>query len=155
MDKSLFQPESPGRLHQITVGQDHDWSFLPAPLPPDWSFPQELWPPLAEAKHAMGILEGIGRHLPDPDLLLRPLQEREAIRSSSLEGTVATPKEMALYELDPRYPTSEDDPANAWREVFNYGRALRAGITTLDKISICLRLIAMLHRVLYDGRAWA
>ncbi|MBI3464077.1 MAG: hypothetical protein HY000_13625 [Planctomycetes bacterium] len=59
------------------------------PLPPDWEFPIRLWPLLAEAKQQVGILEGLGRNLPNPAILLRPLADREAIRSSSLEGTYA------------------------------------------------------------------
>lgn len=45
----------------------------------------------------------------NPQLLLVPLQQREA---------------LLLYQMDPRDPTSRDDEVNAWREVFNYGKAL-------------------------------
>lgn len=83
-------------------------ALLPQPLPPrDWSFPVELWPLLAEAKRYLGELEGIGSVLPDPTILLRPMVDREAIQSSALEGTYATPKELLLFELEPVRPRAQ------------------------------------------------
>lgn len=54
-------------------------------------FPEGLWPLLTEARVALADLNGVGRYLPNPDLLLRPLQNREAQKSSSLEGTYTEP----------------------------------------------------------------
>ena len=65
--------------------------------------------------------------LPDPELLLRPLQSRESISSSSIEGTIVTPEQLLLFEIDPEEPTSADEKRADWMEVFNYGRALREG----------------------------
>ena len=94
MDASKFGRQKTGQLIQIAV-PEQDWSFLPNPLPPSWPFPNELWPLLAEAKERLGTLNGIGRTLPDLELLLKPSQRREAIRSSSLEGTYASPGRAA------------------------------------------------------------
>jgi Fic family protein len=80
--------------------------------------------------------------------LLRPLEKREAIRSSSLEGTYASPRELLLFELQPRKPKSDVDPANAWREVSNYSVAIRHGMELIQKLPFCLRLIRELHKVL-------
>lgn len=97
---------------------------MPLPSPPQWGFPLRLWPLLGEAKQQLGILEGVGRTLPNPGILLRPLEDREAIRSSSLEGTYVTARELLLFEIEPRDVKSEGDPANDQREVLNYRRAL-------------------------------
>ncbi len=80
---------------------------------------------LMEAHKALASLNGTGKHLPNPSLILRPLETREAVRSSSLEGTYTDPQQQALFELEPSYPESKDDPVNAQREVFNYATALR------------------------------
>jgi hypothetical protein len=69
--------------------------------------------------------EATGRHLQNPELVLRPLQNREAQKSSSLEGTYTDPHEQLLFALDPKEGSSREDPINARREVFNYTRALR------------------------------
>ena len=105
-------------------------AFLPDPFPGGWEWPERLWPLLVEARAALAELGGTGKHLPNPNILLRPLQNREAQRSSSLEGTFTKPEEQLLFEIDPRYPKSREDPINALREVFNYSQALRLRSTS-------------------------
>ena len=140
VDLRRFSRRSPGQL-LATVGGEK--AFVPNPLPPTWTFPGELWPLLAEAKQQVGILEGVGRLLPNTGLLLRPLEDREAIQSSRLEGTYASPRELLLFEIDQPASMSEDDPANSWREVFNYRRALH--LATNSPLPLSLRLIREMH----------
>jgi cell filamentation protein, protein adenylyltransferase len=147
-----FGPDKTGQLIPISVaapGVTH--AFIPDPLPPKWEWPVRLWPLLLEARTALATLDGTGRHLPTPDLVLRPLQNREAQRSSSLEGTYTDPAQQVLFQIEPRLPESSDDPANAYREVFNYGTALRLRLESKESIPVSLRLIRELHRVLMDG----
>lgn len=146
MDVTQFTAGFPGELVRLADG---DAAFVPAPLPPDWRFPNELWPLLAEVKHLFGVLEGIGRVLPNPGLLLRPMEDREAIRSSRLEGTYVTPTELLLFDMSPLEPTSESDPANSQREVFNYRRALNEAVAS--PLPISLRLLRDMHRTLLTG----
>ncbi len=148
----MFGDSKTGKLVEISAGaRGKDYAFIPNDLPPTSGFPSQLWPLLAEAKEALGRLDGIGQTIPAPQLLLRPLQKREALRSSSLEGTYATPEQLLLYEMDPREPTSEKDQANEWREVSNYGHALTEGCELLDEMPICLRVIRAMHRTLLSG----
>ncbi len=146
MDKSIFKPGMPGRVVPIELGEH---AFIPDPLPPNWDFPVQFWPLVVEAKQNIGLLEGIGRLLPDPAILLRPLEDREAIQSSALEGTYATPRELLLFELDPHESTSDRDPNNSSREVFNYRRALHHG--TKSNLPITLRLLREMHEILLLG----
>jgi Fic family protein len=104
---------------------------------------------LAEAKQQLGILEGLGRGLPNPGILFRPLEDREAIKSSRLEGTYVTATELLVFEMQPKKSKSEDDPANLRREVFNYRKALQQGMST--DLPISLRLIRDLHKTLLSG----
>lgn len=146
MDRRLFGPNAPGEL--ISIGkQEH--AFIPAPLPPHWEFPTRLWPILAEGKQLIGELEGVGSVVPNPGLLLRPLADREAIRSSSLEGTYATPKQLLLYELQPSEAKSDTDRVNDVREVLNYRRALEHGSSS--PLPLSLRLLRELHSILLHG----
>ncbi|MBI1899571.1 MAG: Fic family protein [Planctomycetia bacterium] len=150
MDSSLFTESAPGRLIRIEQPKP-DWAFVPNGLPPQWEFPADLWPLLAEAKEALGTLNGIGQTLPNPELLLRPLQNREALASSSIEGTYVTPQQLLLYELDPREPTSGEDRKADWLEVFNYGRALEQGCALLADLPICNGVIREMHKTLMRG----
>jgi len=145
MDSSAFQRDAPGKVVSIGNGEH---AFVPDPLPPDWVFPADLWPLLADAKQHLGILEGLGRNLPNPAILLRPLADREAIRSSRLEGTYATAKELLLFDLEPRESESETDPVNDQREVFNYRRALAHG--TSSELPLSNRLLKEMHRILLE-----
>ena len=147
MDPARFGSAAPGRLVEAITAQGKDWAFVPDLLPPDWSFPMELWPLLAEAKQELGRLDGAGRHIANAELLLRPLQKLEALRSSSLEGTYSTPKELFLFELD----RTAGAGRNAQREVANYAQALRSGLELLDTLPLSLRVIRRMHSVLLDG----
>ncbi len=104
---------------------------------------------VAEAKRLIGVLDGIGRVLPDPAILLRCSEDREAIQSSALEGTYATPRELLLFELEPKIAESESDPSNSYREVFNYRRAIQHAASS--ELPISLRLMRQMHEILLEG----
>jgi Fic family protein len=151
MDRALFTPDGPGQVREIIVEGTKDWAFIPDLLPEKWDLPAEIWPLLVEAREALAKLDGVGRYMPTYNLLLRPLQRREALRSSSLEGTYATPQQLLLFEIDPREPKSSNDPVNDWQEVSNYSKALELGLHLLEEIPVSLRLIKRIHEELLAG----
>ena len=157
MDASRFTDARTGTLLEVQLPgfKESGVAFLPAPLPealPEaWSMPEALWPFLVDAKQALGTLDGIGRTLPNPDLLMQPLQRREALRSSSLEGTYATPAELLLFEIEPREAQASGDRVNAWKEVANYRNALLDGYSFLLEQPLSLSLIKLLHHGLLSG----
>lgn len=146
-----FGSDKSGQIVPITTIQGASHAFVPDPLPPDWDWPEELWVPLMEAHKALASLDGVGRHLPNPRLMLHPLQQREAQESSRLEGTYTDPEQQMLFQLDPEFPESETDRVNAFREVFNYKRALQLRYDTEQNLPLSLRLIRRLHEVLLEG----
>jgi Fic family protein len=151
MDKTLFREgDSSGELVPIAAPEP-DWAFVPRPLPAKWAPTPDLVPLLVDARQRLARLDGAGRYLPGTSLLLRPLQRREALRSSALEGTFATAEELLAYGLEPREPTSSTDPVNAWREVFNYDAALQQAQALLKDLPLTSRVIRDLHRTLLDG----
>ncbi|AUT00944.1 filamentation induced by cAMP protein fic [Nostoc sp. CENA543] len=151
MDKSVFTENCSGKLWEISVEGSKDWSFIPNPLPENWEMPIEIWSLLVQAREELARLDGVGRYMPNYNLLLRPLQRREALRSSSLEGTYATPQQLLLFEIEPREPRSADDPVNAWQEVWNYNRALELGLNLLEERPLSLNLIRSIHQELLSG----
>jgi Fic family protein len=152
MDTDQFTSAMPGKLVTVNNGPPGiKHAFVPNALPPAWRWPEHLWKPLLDARTCLASLDGTGKHLPNPEILLKPLQGREAKLSSQLEGTITDPKQQVLFEADPQYPTSASDPANAFREVFNYGRALRLRLDGENDLPLSLRLIRQLHAVLMDG----
>jgi Fic family protein len=146
LDKAKFRKNSPGKMVRIDTGE---YAFVPDTLPPEWTMPLELWPLLSEAKQQLGILEGVGRTIPNPAIFLRPVQDREAIKSSRLEGTYVTATELLVFEMEPKESVSDGDPENNQREVLNYRHALQFGIET--NLPLSLRLVKELHKTLLTG----
>lgn len=147
MNVDDFESGAAGRLVGAG-GHEVEAAFLPESLPPDWEWPERLWPLLKDAHVSLASLDGVGRYLPNPDLLLHPLQQREAQQSSRLEGTYTDPEQQMLFQLDPTAPESEQDPRNEFREVYNYKRALR--LQSGAEVPLSLRLIRRLHEVLLE-----
>jgi Fic family protein len=150
MDESRFTDAKTGTLTRIVAPGGPEWAFLPDPAPPKWEFPPRLWPLLLEANEELTRLDERGRTMANPSLLMTPLQKREALRSSSLEGTFATAKELLLYEMN---PSSKDDRSRDWREVSNFDRSLRYGFKKLsddgpEGLPLSGRLIKEMHRIL-------
>jgi len=151
MDRQDFTSAMTGDLVSIEGPPDAQIAFVPHPLPPKWDWPERLWKLLVEARACVASLDGTGRHLPNPEILLRPLQGREAQLSSQLEGTITDPQQQVLFQADPKYPVSATDPTNAYREVFNYRRALRLRLDGVNDLPLSLRLIRELHALLMNG----
>ena len=123
------------------------WAFVPAPPPVDLSYSAELVRLLSEADAALSELSGLGRYLPNPDLLIEPYMRREAVASSRIEGTQADLSDLLLDELDPR----ATPPTSDVQEVRNYVAAMRLGIAKLDELPLSGRLVKELHAVLMQG----
>jgi Fic family protein len=152
MDAAIFTEKMTGKLVPVLNGPpDAAFAFIPNALPPRWNWPSSLWPLLLEARRSLSSLDGTGKHLPNPEILLQPLQTREAQLSSQLEGTFTDPQKQILFQADPSYPTSANDPNNAFREVFNYRRALRLRLDRANTLPLSLRLIRELHTKLMHG----
>lgn len=124
---------------------------MPDPLPERLELPSDLHELLFEAGDRIATLSGTGETLPNPDLLLRPLEDREAVESSELEGTHASPEELLLYSKDPKDPTSKHDRTNDWREVFNYRAALHEGWKQLFELPLSINVIKSMHSRLMSG----
>ena len=136
---------STGTMQPVSQGLH---AFIPNPLPPNWEMPNEFWPLLRDAWATIRELNGIGHVLPDPSILLKPIEDREAIQSSRIEGTFATARELLLFEIQPHSSSSssESPEKNTWREVWNYRQALMHGVKS--DLPLSKRLIRELHSVL-------
>lgn len=146
MKREDFSNSPTGRLVPTEKGQ---WAFVPNDLPASGLNLAALAAPLAEAAQLLGELNGIGRTLPDPYLLIRPLQVREAITSSSMEGTYTTLDELLMLEAG----EAERSRMTNTLEVFNYRRAFSNAIESLNELPLSLRTLRDAHRTLLTGVA--
>lgn len=143
MDIKPFRKSPCGQLVR-TIGDA--WAFVPDPLPPLLDLGLHV-DRIAEASEYLGELRGLGRQLTNPYLLVRPLQRKEALSSSSIEGTYTTLTELLVFEAGVENAARRDDN----KEVGNYVRALDHGITRLAELPVCNRLIRELHTELLRG----
>lgn len=145
MDQRGFGKAATGSLVPTIGGRR---AFSPDPLPPASLNLDMLLPSLTLATQAVGELKGIGRTVPNPLLLIRPLQRREAVSSSSMEGTYTTLTDLFLFEAG-----AENEARGDAREVANYVRALESSIENLAELPISTRLVRNAHRQLLSNVA--
>ena len=152
MDRSSFTSEMTGTLVPVYYGPPElQVAFVPFPLPPKWKWPEGLWRLLLEARTLLASLDGTGKHLPNPEILLQPLQGREAQLSSQLEGTITDPQQQVLFEADPSLVIAPGSGQDAYREVHNYRKALRIRLDRKNKSPLSLDLTRELHEILMTG----
>src|SRR5438132_3150233 len=141
MDPKQFKSSEAGKVIRALPGY---WAFVPGPSPPAITYTPQLTLLLSQADAAFSELSGLGRYLPNPDLLIAPYVKREAVASSRIEGTQADLSDLLLDELAPERTSAASDVL----EVRNYVAALRVGIEKLAPLPFAGRLVRDLHRVL-------
>src|SRR5450759_2402810 len=100
--------------------------YIPEKLPID--FHNLDWPLIAkkvsEASAALAYYNGILEAIINPSIFLTPLETKEAVLSSRIEGTITTVDEVLKFEVDlkPESISKQNDII----EVLNYRKATRA-----------------------------
>ena len=145
MRREDFSPDAPG---QVIRAREGHWTFVPRPLPPRVQWTTKLVSTLSDADRALGEVAGLGRLLPNPHLLIRPLMRREAVISSRIEGTQASLSDLYAYEA--AQLELFELPSDV-REVHNYIGALEYGLQRIHELPLSLRLIQELHARLMAG----
>ena len=147
-------PETPsGRFLSVQESEPPCLAFVPNPLPPDLQLDMAIWRALSDGDRALGELAGLGRNLPNPNLLINPFIRREAVLSSRIEGTQADIANLYAYEtgqlsLPGIGPTP---PESDVQEVLNYVRTLEYAIERIQTLPVCNRLLCEMHEHLLDG----
>lgn len=144
MEAEKFGQDCTGQLVDTPFGVR---AFVPNPLPPNLNM-AEIAIPLANATNAVGELNGVSRRLVNPYILVRPLQRREALTSSAMEGTFTTEDDLLLTDAGINEAADQ-----ASIEVRNYLRALSESLRLMEaeRLPICHRIIREAHRILLSG----
>jgi len=153
MNIERFRTSPSGRLIRLGADEAEYWAFVPNPLPPELPFDAELVCALSDADRALGELAGLGRTMPNPQLLIGPFIRREAVLSSRIEGTQADIADLYAYEAGqlPLPGLKPAPPQSDVREVLNYVRAMEYGLKRLSTLPVSLRLMCELHERLVEG----
>lgn len=138
-----------GRYETLHGGDEPVRAFIPAPLPP--VPPLRMDGPLQQALEnavlALGRLDGISALLPDKTLFLYSYVRKEAVLSSQIEGTQSSLSDLLLFELEEAPGVPLDDVV----EVSNHVAALKHGLSRLEELPVCNRLLREMHGKLLSG----
>lgn len=145
MNPKDFRAASAGKVIRTSTGYT---AFVPAKLPPALAYDNQLVLSLSRADAALSELSGLGRHLPNPHLLIAPYVRREAVLSSRIEGTKASLSDVLIAEMEQTKQHPEDDDV---REVRNYITAMEYGLERLGTFPLSLRLVRDIHARLMRG----
>lgn len=121
--------------------------FRPRPIPRQLDLRPETVAAIADASAELGRLDGLGRLISDPSMLIGPFLTREALASSRIEGTNASLSEVLQAEAVAEAVPQREDV----REVSNYLAATRLGMRLIDTLPITQRMIMELHSRLLQG----
>jgi Fic family protein len=126
--------------------------YIPKTLPLDmttWNW-QALVPLVGLANRKLAYYDGILSLIINPTLFLSPLETKEAVLSSKIEGTMTTVDEVLKFEANV-VPKSESKQLDI-KEVLNYRSAMRKSIDWLNRdMPFNSALIANIHKELMTG----
>ena len=130
--------------------------YIPPQLPPDLSqiYKGDFILLLGEANRELARLGELPNLLPNINLaerLAAPLLKKEAVLSSKIEGTQTTLSELFKHEAQISDVEKQDDISKQAKEVENYVRAMHEGMNEIKKLSLSLRTLKNMHRVLLAG----
>ena len=121
--------------------------FMPNLINSSWIWEDQIMNKLLEiAALKLGELNSFSKLVPNIDLFIQLHVTKEAVVSSSIEGT-QTQMDEALLDEDEISPERKND----WVEVSNYIKALNQAITELEELPISSRLIKKTHQILLDS----
>jgi Fic family protein len=142
---------SPGRQKQLVPVPTHSGAFAVVPPAAPRFIPSKgILKEIITAHEALGELRHATTHLPNPNLVTRTFDRREAVRSSQIEGTNSDMHQLFTYEA-----TGSDEglPSDVLITL-NYVKALEVGLTAVNSNgpgAVTEKLIKKLHHVLMNG----
>jgi len=122
--------------------------FIPAELPVEKLNWERFVHLIGPAHDEVARFDGLLQSLPNPEVLLSPMETNEAILSSRIEGTQATLDEVLEYEAD---PTNETEKIEDIHLILNYRKAMRFATKRMNKVSLSGRLIKEAHAMLLEN----
>ncbi len=142
---------SPARQKQLVPVTTHSGAFAVVPPAPPRFIPSKgIIKEVIHAHEALSELRVSTARLPNPNLVTRTFDRREAVRSSQIEGTSSDMNQLFTYEA-----TGSDEglPADVL-VTLNYVKALEIGLNVVrdrGPLAVDETLIKELHRNLMNG----
>lgn len=143
MQKSDLSPSR--RKLLVSLAPDYPGAFALVPPPtPHTLILNSLQEELPRAREALDLVKDVSARLPNPRLITRTIDRREAVRSSQIEGTSSEVSDLLAYEA-----TGSDEGLPPDVQVtHNYVSALEYGLQQVEthgKAALTTKLIKDLH----------
>lgn len=124
--------------------------FIPKNLPPENIDYSLIFADLIAARDAVARYDEAVKRLPNPEIVERTFETKEAVLSSRIEGTQVTLEDVLMLDAEgSKEEVSEKE--KDYREVVNYRRAIMQGKKILEKKPLAENVIKELHRILLDS----
>lgn len=123
--------------------------FTPTLLPPQLEL-GGLIKLIADAREAVARYDEAVKRLPNPALIQRAFETKEAVLSSKIEGTQATFEEVLEFDAE-EVDSEENEKQRDYREIGNYRQAIVEGKQILKDNPLSENVIKELHRMLLNS----
>ena len=124
-------------------------AFIPPLLPPNLDF-TSIFPGIIKARDIVARYDEAVKRLPNPEIIQRSFETKEAVLSSKIEGTQATLDEVLMFDAQD-VKTEENEKEKDYREIANYRFAIKRGKEFLEKRALAENLIKDLHKILLNS----
>jgi Fic family protein len=117
--------------------------FIPPYLPPkiDYSL---IFPEIIRTRDIVARYDEAVKRLPNPEIIQRSFETKEAVLSSRIEGTQATLDDVLMFDAQ-NMQSEENEKEKDYREISNYRRAIEKGREFLGNRPLAENLIKDLH----------
>ncbi|MFA6305226.1 MAG: Fic family protein [Candidatus Gracilibacteria bacterium] len=123
--------------------------FIPLHLPPELDY-TPIFSSIIKARDIIARYDEAVKRLPNPEIIQRTFETKEAVLSSKIEGTQATFDEVLMFDAQD-VKSEENEKEKDYREIFNYRFAIKHGKNLLEKRPLAENVIKDLHRILLNS----
>lgn len=124
-------------------------SFIPPNLPPQLDL-SSILKLVADTRDALARYDESIKRLPNPMLIRRSFETKEAVLSSRIEGTQASLREVFEYDARAMQDRTTEKRKD-YEEIYNYRQAMNEERRLLAESNISIDMICELHAVLLNS----
>lgn len=123
--------------------------FIPPLLPPKLDY-SPVFSAIVKARDIVARYDEAVKRLPNPEIIQRSFETKEAVLSSKIEGTRATLDEILILDAQD-IKSEKSEKEKDYREIINYRLAIEYGKDLLEKKPLAENVIKELHSMLLNS----
>jgi Fic family protein len=123
--------------------------FVPPLLPPKIDC-AAVFTSIIKARDMVARYDEAVKRLPNPEIIQRSFETKEAVLSSKIEGTQATLDEVLMFDAQDT-KSEENEKERDYREIVNYRFAIEYGKKLLAKKPLAENVIKEIHKILLNS----